>query len=162
MDDFVKIKEKFSTDWNYAARDADLKIENVKHRVTEEYTTNQLDSVKNYWKLQNQNINESDNLINNYLRGSDRLIEHPPIKSQTLTDAVESDNYIQSYLDNTESYIHEVFVPEKDVIDSVAQSDQFIQSYLDGDRIEENEFQKKNKLIEDAMESDIYLEKYLL
>lgn len=162
----MKTKEKFSSDWDYAGNVADLKMEQAKNRVIEEYTANQLNSVENYWNLQKQNLNnarKSDDFIDSYLRGSDKPIEYPQSKSQSFADAVESDNYIQSYLGVTGPCIHEAFIPEKHVIDSVAQSDQFIQSYLNGDRFEnENEYQKKAKEIEDAVQSDIFLEKYLL
>lgn len=147
INDFAKAREKFSNDWKYAADDADLKIENIKSRVAQEYATNQLESVENYWKGYENDINtarESDKFIDSYLQGGDQPVLDFHLK--TSGEVVESDNFIQSYNDG------------------VNQSDQFLQSYLGGDQVneEENEFRKKSVIIKDAEESDIFLERYLL
>lgn len=165
INDFAKIKERFRNDWKDVANEADVKIENIKNQVTKEYTTNQLDSVRNYWNDRDEDNNracESDKFIDSYLQGSDQPNPDPELKTEIIGDALESDNFIQSYLGVTGPCIHEALDYEKDVNDSAIQSDKFIQAYLDGDRIEENEFQKKSKIIKDAAESDIFLEKYLL
>lgn len=165
INDFAKAREKFSNDWKYAANDADLKIENIKNRVAQEYTTNQLDSVGNYWNEYENDIStarESDKFIDNYLLGSDQPVLEFNLK--TSGGVVESDNFIQSYIGMTGPSIHEVFDSGKDVDDSAIQSDQFLQSYLDGDQVneEENEFRKKSAIMKEAKASDIFLEKYLL
>lgn len=161
----MKVKEKFINDWSKDANEADLKIENVKDRVVQEYTTNQLDSVRNFWNVRDQNINrarESDDFIENYLHGDEAPVDALQIKHQTITEAIEGDNFIQSYLGVTGPCVHAVLESEKDVIDSATQSDRYIQTYLDGDQTEKNVFQEKAKTIADAVESDIFLEKYLL
>lgn len=165
INDFAKVKEKFGEDWKDVANEADLKIENIKNRVTEEYTTNQLESVKNYWNGREEDINrarESDKFIDSYLQSSDQPNFDLQSKTKIIRDAFESDNIIQNYLNLTGPCIHEALDCEKTVDDSVTQSDKFIQAYLDGDQIEENKFQEKSKILKDAAESDILLEKYLL
>lgn len=159
------MKEKFSNDWKDAANEADLKIENIKDRVTEEYTTNRLDSVRNYWNGHDEDINracESDKFIDDYVQGVDQPNLDLQFKTEIIDDALESEHFIQNYLGVTEPCIYEALNLEKDINDSAIQSDKFIQTYLDGDRIEKNGFQKKSKIIKDAAESDILLEKYLL
>lgn len=135
------------------ASEADSNIESLKNRVTHEYTTDRIESVRHYWNGHDDDIRktiESDKFLDSYLQGNEKSID----------DAKESNNFIENYACITGPCIHEVL----DVDDSVLQSDQFLQSYLDGDKekVEENEFQKKSKIIKEAQESDMLLEKYLL
>lgn len=155
INDFAKAKQKFNNDWENAANEADYKIENIKNQVTQEYTSSQLNSVRNYWNEQEKDINralESDKFLDDYLKPTG--------------DAMDSDNFIQSYLGVKGPCIHDVLeCEEKDLTDSVIQSDKFIQSYLDDDKTSQtavNEFDERSKIINEAAESDILLEKYLL
>lgn len=124
-----------------------------------------MNSVRNHWNEYDDDINralESDKFIDSYLQDNNQPIPDLPLESKTISDAVERDKVIQSYLGVAGPCIHEVLDCAKEVNDIAMQSDAFLQSYLDGDKNVENKFQKKSKLIKDAKESDILLEKYLL
>lgn len=157
------IKEhKLDSDLDQQRNEARMKNAVAENRFIEEYLHDQHDSVTNNWNLHYQNIAEayeSDNFIENYLRGTGDAVYQ--VKSKTIADVIESDNLIQNYLNIPAASMNEVFKSEAEIIDNAVQSDQFIQAYLD-DNHKENVFEAKAQIIADAVESDILLERYLL
>lgn len=142
INDFAKAKQKFGIDWKNISAEADTKIDNIKHRVVEEYKTNRLDAVKNYWNGYFDDINKarySDSFIESYLQGNNEHGVSSPIKTEDVNDAMQG----------CDSNI-------------AVESDKFLQSYLDQGKIKEDVFESRTKVLNDAKESDVLLEKYLL
>lgn len=126
ISDFAKAREKFGNDWKQIADEAELEIQNIKNRVTEEYTTNRIESVKNTWNGHVNDITnaqESDQFIDNYLKGGNQCI------SEKDSSAISSDQFLQSYLDQD---VNEAFQNKFLVIKEAEESDLLLESYLLG------------------------------